>query len=267
MEKNNYENLFRLIGENAVKHKTMGEIAEIQKQNFRNEFFDEFFDNLLSEIDLSKIEEFLKYKKYINFLNDSFCDCFEFSGGQNFRFYHSQNVAFLSNTIAKNLGLNEKEREISIITALFHDIGKSAKYYKNVDAEGFAELEKRLNIDHDEIGADMVKEILRDDFNEEFINIVSSTIRKKKSGTIYANILYDADNMAELGEMEIFRSFYYNSCINETLSSVADFWFATNRTIKLSKVEKTKTGKKTKELMMKKFNFIDDCMNKIKKNI
>ena len=218
----------------------------------------------MSEIDIAELEEFSKYKKYIDFLNDSFKDCFEFSGGQNFRFYHSQNVAFLSNMIAKSLQLSDSDRELVIIASLFHDIGKSIECYKNVGAEGFDEIEKGLNIDHDEIGADMVKDILKDNFDDKFINTVSSTIRNKKSGTIYSNILYDADNMSELGEMEIFRAFYYNSCANKTLSNVVDFWFDTNRNIKLSKIKKAKTGNKTTKIMMKKFDFIDTCMNSIK---
>ena len=262
---NDIEKLFEFIKVNALKHKTFGEIVEIQKNEPSNVFFDNFFKNILSEIDIINNKKFLKYKKYIDFLNDSFMDCFEFSGGQNFRFYHSQNVAFLSNLIAEILDLDEKDKELVIIASLFHDIGKSTKAYKNVGADGFKELEMRLGIDHDEIGADMVRDILKNDFDKDFINIVSKTIRNKESGTKYSNILYDADNMSELGEMEIFRSFYYNSCKNNALDDIFNFWNNTNKNVKLAKVNKAKCGEKIKNIMLEKFNITKNYMDLLKK--
>ena len=40
--KENYESLFKFIGENATNHKTMGEIANIQRQDLKMNFLIHF---------------------------------------------------------------------------------------------------------------------------------------------------------------------------------------------------------------------------------
>ena len=195
-----------------------------------------------------------------------FKNCFEASGGKQYRFYHSQNVAYLANIIAHNLNLSKEDRDIVITTALLHDIGKTDNRFKNVGLDGFEEIEQKFDIDHDDIGAKLVEMLLIPlSFDKKVINIIANTIRNKDSSDdIYSKIIFDADNMAELGEIEIFRTFYYNSIADRTLLETISYWFDCNKQIKLNKINNAKTGEKTKSLMMEKFNYIDDFMQKAK---
>ena len=129
---------------------------------------------------------------------------------------------------------------------------------------GFKEIEKELNINHDEIGAKLAEIFLAPlSFDKKTKNIIINTIKNKASSDdIYSKIIFDADNMAELGEIEIFRGFYYNGIADRTLLQAIEYWFNYNREAKLNKINKTKTGENTKSLMMKKFNYIDDFMQK-----
>ena len=68
--------------------------------------------------------------------------------------------------------------------------------------------------------------------------------------------------MAELGEIGIFRNFYYNSIADLNLFCAINYWFEYDKIKKLNKINKTKTGENTKSLMMKKFNYIDNFMQK-----
>ena len=266
--KNSYQKLFDLISKNARQSKSLYQIYKVQQKN-KNEFIHIFFENIMKEGELSDLSDFTNHNKMIFLIEMLFKNTFEASGGKQYRIYHTKNVAYLSNIITHNLNLNQEERDIVILTALLHDIGKTDPRFHNVGLEGFSEIERKLGIDHDEIGAEIAKNLLKVlSFDKDTIEIVVNTIKNKKtSDDIYSKIIFDADNMAELGEIEIFRTFYYNSIAGKTLIETINYWFDFNRKIKLSKVNKIKTGDLTKSLMMKKFNYIDDFMEKAKNSL
>lgn len=265
MNKNPYQALFDLISKNAKQSKSLYQINKIQLKN-KNEFIHTFFENILKEGELSNLADFAKHEKLIFLIKTMFKNSFEPAGGKQYRFYHSQNVAYLANIIAHNLNLSESDRDIIITTALLHDIGKTDIRFQQVGLGGFKEIEKELNINHDEIGAKFAEMLLTPlAFDKKVINIITNTIKNKEiSDDIYSKIIFDADNMAELGEIQIFRTFYYHSFANQTMQEAIEYWFNFNRKAKLTKINKTKTEEKTKSLMMEKFNYIDNFIQKAK---
>ena len=265
MNKNPYQALFDLISKNAKQSKSLYQINKIQLKN-KNEFIHTFFENILKEGELSNLPDFTKHEKLIFLIKTMFKNSFEPAGGKQYRFYHSQNVAYLANIIAHNLNLTESDRDIIITTALLHDIGKTDIRFQQVGLGGFKEIEKELNINHDDIGAKFAEMLLTSlAFDKKVINIIANTIKNKEiSDDIYSKIIFDADNMAELGEIGIFRNFYYNSIADLNLFGAINYWFEYDKIKKLNKINKTKTGENTKSLMMKKFNYIDDFMQKAK---
>lgn len=265
MSKNQYQMLFDFISRNSKQSKSLYQIDEIG-ENDENKFIKNFFKNILKEGNLSNLPNFVNHDKTISLIKEMFKDSFEPAGGKQFRVYHSQNVAYLANIIANNLELNQKDIDIIITTTLLHDIGKTDIRFKNIGLGGFKGIEKELNIDHDEIGAEFAKNLLKElSFDEDITEIIINAIKNREtSEDIYSKIIFDADNMAELGKIQIYRTFYYHSFANQTMQEAIEYWFDFNREAKLNKIDKVKTGDKTKSLMMEKFNYIDDFMKKAK---
>ena len=121
MNKNPYQALFDLISKNAKQFKSLYQINKIQLKN-KNEFIHTFFENLLKEGELSNLADFAKHEKLIFLIKTMFKNSFEPAGGKQYRFYHSQNVAYLANIIAHNLNLSETDRDIVITQYDFSEV-------------------------------------------------------------------------------------------------------------------------------------------------
>lgn len=252
-----YRNLFEIIKSGATKKQNLFEIYNFQK-NINDELINNFFENLMNEVDLSRYNKFNSYLKYINILDDKFKNCFEFSGGKKYRYFHSQNVAFLANQIADDMNINDYDRNIIILSSLFHDIGKSIDCFSNIGSNGFCGVEQELKINHEEISANMVKDILKNDFNTEIIEKIAYAINNELCDTLYAKVLFDADNMAELGEIGIFRMFYYTTCDGQSIDQMISFWESYDRIDKkTSKLNKTKLDI-SKKYIAERLNFMNN---------
>lgn len=263
--KNNYLDLFEIIKKGALKKETLGDIYNRQVQ-INSTSINNFFENMMNEVDLSRYDKFNCYKKYINLLGEKFKDCFEFTGGKSYRFFHSQNVAFLANQIAEIMNLNEYDRNIVVLSGLFHDIGKSIDCFKNVDSDGFCGIERKLNIKHEEISANMAKEVLELDFDLDICEKVVSAILDESCESLYSKILFDADNMAELGEIGIFRMFYYTVCDGQSIEKMIDFWHNHGHNKKIQKVDKSQFDV-SKILITNRLNFMSDFILDFSKEV
>lgn len=265
--KNSLLKLFNLITVFAKERKSIGEIIEISK-SLNDDFINSFFVEIINETNILSIEKLSEYHKYVDLLSKKFAGSYEYSGGKEFRFYHSQNVAILANVICDNLNLNDKDKNVVILSALFHDIGKSADILKNVGKEGFCSYEKRMNIRHEDIGADMVLDILKNDFSSDIVKKVSDTIRNDECDIIFAKILHDADNISEHGVINVFKMIYYTSCMEEDMKNMVNYWFNNfdekerqNKILKNAKFQISKSMvkeriKRTDEIMTEFMTFL-----------
>lgn len=254
-------NLFNLIEKSGKERKSIGEIIETSK-SLNDDFIDSFFQEIVDETNILNIKSFNEYHKYVDLLSEKFNDCFEYSGGKKFRFYHSQNVAILANKICETLKLNPKEKDVIILSALFHDIGKSVDILKNMGKEGFCDYEKRMKIRHEDIGADMVFEILKDDFSIDIVKKVSETIRNDESDIIYAKILHDADDVSEHGVINVFKMIYYSGCDNRDMKNMVEYWFKNvDEQKRKEKILKRANFEISKDMVSKRLKKTDEFMN------
>lgn len=235
--------LWHIVNQAAKNQLSLGETIDTQKSLNDNAFVKDFFNALNIEIGLDDYErKFFKYLNYIEIIKSKFANRFEFGGGRQFRFYHSLYVANLSSKIAESLNLRERERDIIILSALFHDIGKSIEAFKYVDERGFDEYEIIYATGrHEDIGVDIARDIFSNSgLDKNSMELILQSISYKNSGSIYENILHEADNIAEIGLMGIWRFFYFKACENKDISGLKKFWFNKIRDIKLSNLDKCK---------------------------
>lgn len=231
----------------------------IERKNYSKEVY-KFFNDLKNEIGMNDYSRLDKYKKYIDFIFKAFENSFEYTGGKRIRFYHSIYVAFLSQKISDILEATEYEREIAILSALFHDIGKSHSIYNQKKNESYKEFELKYNIYHEKLGSEMVYDILKNDYSISTIEKISQTIIDKEYNEIYSKILHDADNMSELGRMEIYKSFYYNCLDGQNIDFTIDYWFNANSLKKIKKIN-TSQFDFTKKMMNEKLEIIHSIYN------
>jgi putative nucleotidyltransferase with HDIG domain len=185
-----------------------------------------------------------KYKKYVDIIKDMFNNTKETAGGANFRFYHSYQVAHTANMLAKMLKLSEREVDIVTIAGLFHDSGKNNRISKEGYLYSSREEEEKFNLErHENISARIVERDLKDDFNADFIKVVQNIIIDDKQDNILTNVLNDADDLSEMGAMNLWKMFSYSAYNNRSIKDTIDYW---NNTDYLRHLKKMKTRLKLK---------------------
>ena len=178
-----------------------------------------------------------KYNKYIEYVKNAFKNSFEKAGGNNYRFYHCINTANIAKYIAKELNLSEKETEIVILAALLHDIGKIEQIQENGFLDRSSVYEALHNLErHENVSARMVYDILKDDFSKDIIDTVANIIKDDMQDNILAHILHDADDISELGYMNVIRLFTYNH--DKSIEHITQHYLHTDKQKKEKKLEK-----------------------------
>ncbi len=241
------------------------ELGDIIKQDYKNNDVNQFFQSLQNEIGFNNYKDLSKYDKYIDFIYKAFENSFETTGGKRVRFFHSMYVATTAEKISNILQISESEKEIAVLASILHDIGKSHPIYRTKGISGYKEFEKEHNIDHEKIGAEMVFDILKNDFSVSKIETIANTIIDKEHNEIYSKILHDADNLSELGRMEIHKSFYYNASDKQDINTTIAYWYEENSAIKLKKINSSQI-QIAKDMMMDRYKIIFDVYDQYKIN-
>jgi len=250
--------LWKIIKESSIKKM---ELADIFTKDYENSEVNSFFASLKSEVCFDEYNLIERYTKYIDYIYKAFENSFEYTGGKRIRFYHSMYVAILAKKLADKLEIIGADKEIAILSALFHDIGKSNKIYNKKGNDSFKEFEKKHNIDHEKLGSEMVFDILKNDLPISKIEKISNVIIDKNYDEISSKILHDADNMSELGRIEIYRSFYYNCLDGTDIDFTIKYWYDVNSIIKMKKINSSKINI-AKDMMLEKIKIVFDIYDK-----
>ena len=182
-----------------------------------------------------------KYTKYIDLIRLMFKNSKEGAGGFEFRFYHSQQVAYTANILAKKLNLSVEEIDIVTIAGIFHDAGKADRRAEDGSLYASREDEIKFNLErHEDVSGRIAEKELKNDFNEEFIGRVKSIIINDKQDDILANILADADDLSEMGAINVWKMFSYSSVKNRSIEETVKYWEDTDFQRHTDKVEKFK---------------------------
>lgn len=238
MDKKDLQNLWTLIYNNSRKNKSLYDIIDIQKQCFSEDSsISKFFKEIQKETTIDNYS-LKNLSTYVKLIKNSFSNSFEYSGGKSFRFYHSLNVLHLAEIICDSLSLKGIDKNICLVSSLFHDIGKSLEIYNKKLGEDFDIFEKTNNlIAHEKLGAEMTTNFIKGNFDKNFVFNVEQAINGFDIKNIYYKVVNDADNIAEVGNIGIFRLFYYNSCMDRTLEGATNYWLSSSYHKKIAKAK------------------------------
>ncbi len=209
-----------------------------------------------------------KYRKYIDMVNAMFVGTKESAGGANFRFYHSYQVGYTANMLAKMLNLSDREIDIVTIAGLFHDSGKSNRISEKGYLYSSREEEEEFKLErHEDVSARIVAKELSDDFDEEFIKTVQSIIVDDEQDNILANILGDADDLSEMGAMNLWKMFLYSAYDGRDVKGTIDYWIDEDHSNHLRKKENRLKLDISKKIAQERIDLTNNAILALKKEI
>jgi putative nucleotidyltransferase with HDIG domain len=178
-----------------------------------------------------------RHKEYFGDIKKLLAEAYESAGGQGFRFFHSVNVANIAAFIAERTKASSEDKEVAVIAAIFHDVAK----YLRIQEGGFLDAshiyEKANTLEsHEQQSAQLVRDLLKDSLSEEKIISVQNTIAHHNNpSTLSEKILHDADELSEMGLMNIWKMFTYSAYKKRDIANTIEYWFETDRTRHLEK--------------------------------
>lgn len=180
-----------------------------------------------------------RYKKYFEDVKKLFAGTYESAGGQEFRFFHSVNVANITAFIAEKSEVSDEDKEIAVIAAIFHDVAKYLWTQEGgfLDASHVYEKENDLE-SHEQRSARLVKSFISDSLSEEKIISIQNTIANHDNpGTLPEKILHDADELSEMGSMNIWKMSTYSVYKKRDIANAIKYWFEIDRARHLEKAD------------------------------
>ena len=177
------------------------------------------------------------YKNYLEGVKKLFANTYESAGGQEFRFFHSANVANIAAFIAEKSGATGEDKDVAIIAAIFHDVAKYLRTQEGGFLDAGHAYEKENNLEsHEQHSSRLAKNFLSD-LSEKKIRLIQDTIANHSNPTaLTEKILHDADELSEMGSMNIWKMFTYSANKKRDVVNTIKYWFETDRNRHLEKV-------------------------------
>lgn len=149
-------------------------------------------------------------------------DSFEGAGSKGHRYYHSLRVAQNTLLIAEKAKLEITKN--LIVATLFHDIGKAERVDSNGFLDGSREADEKMG-DHNsqELVKKMIDKYLSDIYNEGDKKEVVEFICSKDN--IYSKLISDADNLDEVGLINVWKIFTYSGYKKVSIKDTVDYFF------------------------------------------
>lgn len=128
-----------------------------------------------------------------------------------FVYHHGLRTAKIALDLRKALNEDEKIDDLIFIAGLFHDIGKNFPK-------------------HNEMGATIAKDLLKELCSEEELNYISEMIyfhnqrMKQDDFPYYVKLIQDADLVDHFGSLDIWLGVSYNRYRKQNLDQMIEFW-------------------------------------------
>lgn len=219
---------------------------------------------ILEEIK-TKIEN---WNKLVGMVKEAFGESYEKAGGRGFRYFHSLNVARIGKSICQELGYDEATTKLVMVAGLFHDIGKAERVGEGglLDGSRQAEVENNLEV-HEELSAKFVRERLTNELSvEEQTKIAMMIVQHDAPQDELAKVLHDADELSEMGVMNIWRMATYSAEKHRDMATAIAYWFDDERAIHLDKSSKLYL-EVSRLMASQRIEAVDKYFNRLKKEI
>lgn len=204
-----------------------------------------------------------KLHKYTEIIKTLFAGSHEKAGGQEFRYFHCVNVANICKLLAEEIKLSAEDKETVMLAAIFHDVAKS----KNIEDDGFLDGSQEKTLNHEEEGALMVADLVRDDFSAERIKQIQAVITNhKEPKELLEKVLHDADELSEMGVMNLWKMFTFAAYKNRGMNISIDYWQSTDKARHLEKMNDLCLEESKKEAQ-KRIDITDEIVEKLNQEI
>ncbi len=153
-------------------------------------------------------------------LRDVFSDYTEKAGGKNFRYHHLTSVHQYAKNIAETV---EEDIDMRVLetAALFHDIGRK----EDIEDGHMDPFEGHEG--HDERGAEIVAEYIKDILDEQQVKKVEKIIGNHHSEpqTVEGKILQDADHLYSYGVHDLWRMIHYSAQTEREIDGLPEYFW------------------------------------------
>jgi len=211
------------------------------------------------------MKNFYKEKDYLKVAKNIFRPITEYGGGLGYRFEHSCRVLSYAKMIVLVQELKNQKINVQAvyIAALFHDIGDLVRLDKNkfMDYQGGPDI----NIEVE--GARLLPKYIGKITDSKTMNRAQELIAMHfdySSKDIENWIIQDADNLDELGLLNLWRMFTYSSAVKRSLNKTLEFWEREEFKSKKNKVLKMFHFKVTKQWALIRLNRMTKAMDQLK---
>jgi len=205
---------------------------------------------------------------YISKLYELFKDISEPGGGKGFRYWHGLRVMNYAKGFLKRYRSDFRkfniDAEVTIISSLFHDVGK----IKATDATKIINYDSQANLNHQEIGGYIIKEILREKLPIEKIEKIVEVIKEQdapKNMMPESMLVSDCDILDNCGLLKLWRTITYAQYQGRNIDRVWEYW---KKEQGLKKIEREIKGihflviKKVAVQRLKKLDYVIKEMKK-----
>ena len=165
---------------------------------------------------------------YISKLRTLFENISEPGGGIGFRFWHGLRVmTYVKNFLNKYPDYFKKykiDRDVAIIAALFHDVGK----IKATNVNKVIDYGSRGNLNHPKIGSEIIKKILgHKNLSNKKINKIAQVIAKHDTPEKHlpeSLLISDCDTLDNCGLLKLWRTITYADYQKRNVDRVWEYW-------------------------------------------
>lgn len=209
-----------------------------------------------------------QYKNYFEKIKKLFAGTYESAGGQEFRFFHSVNVANITALLANRIEISEEERDIAVIASIFHDVAKYLRTQNGGFLDASHAYEQSNNLEsHEQKSSEMIVDLLSNTIPKEKIKKVQETIANHgKPSTIPEKLLHDADELSEMGSMNIWKMSTYSAYKKRDVLNTIKYWFGTDRARHIEKTANLFLDQ-SKEEAARRIKLVDDILNDIERQL
>lgn len=196
----------------------------------------------------------------VRILKSLFENTYEQAGGRGHRFFHSLRVAGICLELQQKLLGKSRNEKFLVLAALFHDIGKAPR----VEAGG--RLDGRLKADmfygrHNiiQVVYPLLYHHLSSKYPPKKLALVSAYI--SGNGSLESQLLQDADNLDEMGLVNIWKMFTYSGLNKVSIIDTVDYYFKEDRPRLIEKIRSEMYFPETKTMGLKRLERVDQFLN------
>ena len=198
-----------------------------------------------------------KYVDELAVLKELFYEAYEQAGGKSHRYFHCLRVAYNTEHLASKLNEKIGNMDLLIVAAIFHDIGKANRQTKDGYLDGSQKADLKFG---DHTKESLVLELLQEHIGNKYKIEELQYMAKIISGNIEGSetkIIMDADNLDEVGLVNIWKMFTYGGFNKVNIKDTIDYYLNEDQPRLIKKCEEKLNFSLSKEIASKRMAKVD----------